>query len=295
MSLPKYSFFILLLIGILSFAGCVSGKRQVPSDRQTEENRRQTKNKRRQSSKGKTYAIEIPNLKNNSSEQIIEHKGYTVSFNKETRLPNWVAYELTSIEVSGTFPRDRNYYVDPDVIGPQADNGDYHLSGWDRGHMAPAGDMKWSDLAMTESCYFSNICPQNQNLNGGDWRSLEERSRNLAQDVGSLYIACGPIVGQAKNGTLGPNQVVIPDAFYKVILYCHEGNYEGIGFSFTNTAGHRPLDEYALSIDQVESLTGIDFFISLRNSIENKIEATYDINKWDILFNPHQTTKENNP
>ena len=221
-------------------------------------------------------------VKGGEESVLLEYMGFTVSFNTQTKLPNWVAYELTAVETEGTVRRNNNYYPDPELKEKQADNNDYRNSGWDRGHMAPAGDMKWSEQAMLESCYFSNMCPQNKNLNGGDWRSLEERCRVWAQKYGKVQIVCGPIIGEMKNGTLGENKVAIPDAFYKVLLVKIAEEYEGIGFVFENKAGHRKLGEYAMSIDNVEQITGLDFFHQLPNRIEKKVEADYHKEVWMI-------------
>lgn len=224
--------------------------------------------------------IETPLLNDDQDSQIIEHKGYVVSYNQQTRLPNWVAYELTDIEVDGNCKRNGRFYQDPDTKSIQADNEDYRNSGWDKGHIAPAGDMKWDEHAMTESCYFTNICPQNHNLNGGDWRSIEEMCRDYALQYGNLYIAAGPIVGEKKNGTIGLHKIVIPDAFYKVIMVSIDGKYEGIGFVCQNEAGHKPLNTYAKTIDEVEEITGIDFFYLLPDTLENEMEKRYNAKLW---------------
>lgn len=216
------------------------------------------------------------------NEQIIEYLGFTVSYNANTRLPNWVAYELTHSEVLGEVPRAKHFYQDPQVVGPQADNEDYRNSGWDKGHMCPAGDMKWSKQAMYESFYFTNICPQNPNLNRGDWKDLEEKCRELAQRYGNIYIVCGAIVGDAINGCLGYNKVTIPDAFYKVLLVKSATSYEGIGFYFDNSPGSRRLSYYAKSIDNIEELTNIDFFYQLPDDIEEKIESKFSLVSWGI-------------
>lgn len=226
--------------------------------------------------------IEIPRLLSNQPEQIISHLGYTVSYNYDTCLANWVAYELTFDEVQGTFTSSKKFLPDPLIHTRQADNDDYKHSGWDRGHMCPAADMKWDKQAIDESYYFSNICPQNPNLNGGDWKALEEKCRSLASDYGKLYIVCGAIVGEGTNGTLGDNRVTIPDAFYKVLLIETLDDYKGIGFYFENKAGHHNLSYYARTVDDIENLTNIDFFYALPDVIEIDVESQYDLEAWHI-------------
>ena len=125
--------------------------------------------------------------------QILKRKGYTLSYNADYKTPQWVAWELTKKETKGKEGRTDKFLPDPDVRGAKAYTGDYTKSGYDRGHMAPAADMKWSKQAMEESFYMSNICPQNPNLNRGDWNDLEEKSRQWAKKYGAVYIACGPI------------------------------------------------------------------------------------------------------
>lgn len=140
--------------------------------------------------------------------------------------------------------------------------------------------MKWDEQAMLESCYFTNICPQNHNLNGGDWRSLEEKCRDYARRFGNVYIAAGPVVGENRNGAIGRNKIVVSDGFYKVLLVCKEGKCEGIGFYFENVAGHKPLSVYVMTIDEVEAMTGIDFFYSLPDKMENEVENTVNSEIW---------------
>ncbi len=227
--------------------------------------------------------LEIPKLLNPQDEQLLDYIGYSVSYNRKTRLPNWVAWELTREEALGTVPRKNDFRRDPRVRGAQADICDYKKSGWDRGHMAPAGDMKWSKQAMSESFYFTNMCPQNPNLNGGDWKDLEEKCRTLATKVfDNIYIVCGPIVGNAKCGTIGPNKVVIPDAFYKVLLTDIAGEYQTIGFVFKNQPGNKNLGDYAYTVDEIELITGCDFFEALPDSIESLIESDYNLIFWGL-------------
>ena len=104
-------------------------------------------------------SISLPAKIKGRTEQIIKHTGYTVSYNEDWKIPNWVAYELTAAEVQGDEPRSNKFVPDPDVWGETATNFDYKGKGYDRGHMAPAADMKWSRKAMKESFYYSNILP----------------------------------------------------------------------------------------------------------------------------------------
>lgn len=229
--------------------------------------------------------LEIPTLGSQLPGQILTYKGFTVSYNNNTLLPNWVAYELTATEVAGDLPRKDKFRPDPAVHGPQANKEDYRNSGWDRGHMAPAADMKWSAEAIEESCYFTNICPQNPQLNGGDWKDLEEQCRKWASKYGKIWIACGPIILGNEHGKLGANKVVIPDKFYKVVLAHINGEYQGVGFIFHNSplrkskiSGkppvNRPLESYVVSIDEVEAATGIDFFPALPANTQNRVESS---------------------
>lgn len=223
--------------------------------------------------------VEIPEMKKSVQEQIISYIGYTLSYNNETRLPNWVAYELTAEEADGENPRKDRFRQDPQAYGPQGDKDDYKHSGWDRGHMAPAGDFKWSEEAMDETYYFTNICPQNTQLNTGDWKELEEQCRRWAGKYGRLYIVCGPIVQENVHGTLGTNKVVIPDKFFKVVLIPVAGEWRGAGFIFDNPPQRkskisgkppvkRPLKSYMKDMDELEKITGIRFFPELGADIK---------------------------
>lgn len=214
--------------------------------------------------------------------QIIEHIGYTVSYNNSTKCPNWVGYELTDEEVKGVVGREAGFTCDPLVRGAQATDDDYRNSGWDRGHMAPAADMKWSKQAMEESFYLTNVSPQNQKLNRGVWKRLEELTRDKALLYGRVIVVTGPIFNGTKQKSIGENRVKIPDAFFKVLLTDYNGKYRAIGFVCENKAGKKKLKEYAVSIDDVESITGLDFFTQLPDETENEVERTYSAPFWGL-------------
>lgn len=235
-----------------------------------------------QSEGGYEFGLElaIPQFSVDRESQVIEHVGYTVSYNTGLRNPNWVAYELTAGEVQGTEERADKFVPDPKVKGVQAVDDDYKRSGWDRGHLAPAADMKWSEQAMDESFYLSNVSPQNGNLNRGVWKSIEELVRDNATRYGKMLVVTGPVFKSAKGkGTIGKNKVVIPDAFYKVILV-DNGGLKGVGFYCENVAGKKKLDTYARSIDEIEKITGIDFFHKLPDGLEDKVESGFEWKDW---------------
>lgn len=213
-------------------------------------------------------------------EQILKRTGYVASYNKTTLLPNWVAWHLTAERTEGSAKRSGvDFAEDTEVPEPRATDWDYYNSGYDRGHMCPAADNKWSKKAMEESFLFTNMCPQNGNLNRGDWNEMEMACRKWAKKYGDLYIVCGPILYKGKHKTIGNNKVVVPEAFFKVVLRTGD-NPQAIGFIYKNTSGNRPKDSYVNTVDEVERITGIDFFPSLPDDVEKNVEATADIANW---------------
>ena len=218
--------------------------------------------------------LEIPSMPNGKQGQVIQRTGYTLAYDKKTKTPQWVAWELTKEETKGNHERTDKFLPDPNVEGAKVVTTDYTGSGYDRGHMAPAGDMKWSKKAMEESFYMSNICPQIHHLNTGDWNELEANTRKWARRYGSVYVTCGPIYnGSRRTQYIGKNRVKVPDAFFKVILIQSPKKTCALGFFFENEAGQRPLNEYLVSVDYLEQTTGIDFFPSLPDELENTLEA----------------------
>lgn len=223
--------------------------------------------------------LEIPTLLTPRQQQIIRHTGYTVSYNKDTKLPNWVSYELTRAETKGKEKRSNRFIADPLVKGAIATNADYTRSGYDKGHMAPAADMKWSPVAMNESFYFSNMCPQHPQLNRRGWKKLEDKIRDWAVADSAIIIICGPVIKKQPK-TIGKNKVVVPQQFFKVILSPFVKPMRAIGFLFDNEQSVDPLSAYVVTVDSIERLTNMDFFSLLPDEIENKIEAEANYFQW---------------
>lgn len=238
------------------------------------------KEEREAPAKNVPACIEKPAPLKNVSEQILVRKAYIVSYNKKTKDPNWVAWHLTAAHADGTCKRPSNaFHEDDDVPSPRATLGDYRKSGFTRGHMCPAGDNKWDQDAMYQSFLLSNMCPQDAGSNSGDWNEIEMACRQWAVKYGDVYIVCGPVFFKQSHQTIGANKVVVPEAFFKVVLRL--GTHpQGIGFICRNEAGNHPKSYYVNTIDQVERITGIDFFPRLSDNIENAVEAHANINAW---------------
>jgi endonuclease G len=212
-------------------------------------------------------------------EKVLKRKGYMLSYNIDTLIPNWVGWTLTDSHVGGECHRDNNYYEDNDVPSPKATNDDYIGSGWSRGHMCPAGDNKWDAIAMKESNFLTNICPQNAKLNSGLWNKIEQDCRKWAKKYNEIYIVCGPVLLDKEHETIGKNKIVVPEAFFKVILRMNP-QPSAIGFVVRNNDGKKKRDQFVNSVDDVERITGIDFFPALPDSIEDKVEAYVNIEDW---------------
>ena len=195
-----------------------------------------------------------------------------------------MAWELTPEKLVERESRTDKFLPDPDLPADKAvTTDDYKRSGWDRGHMCPAADNRWHWRAMQESFFMTNICPQHHNLNRGDWKELEDACRDWAQKEGKIYIVCGPILYRQKHQTIGHEQrITVPEAFFKVVLCPGSTPPRAIGFIYKNTAGNHPLDSYVNSVDQVERITGIDFFPALPDEVENRVEAECDLSLWPM-------------
>ena len=211
----------------------------------------------------------------------LERAAYRLSYNPATRLPVWVAWHLTAEHTDGPYSRKGiKFAEDEDVPVPRSTNMDYINSGYDRGHICPSGDNKWSEEAQLQSFLYTNCCPQLHNLNAGDWNELEGKCRKWAQQYGGVYIVSGPLLLNKKHKTIGKNKVVVPEAFFKVVL-CMEGEPKAIGFIYRNEANNKTMSSYVNTVDDVERLTGLDFFSALPDEVEREVEAKADLADWE--------------
>ncbi len=215
--------------------------------------------------------------------RLINYKHYEVLFNQQTKIPVWVRYELTAIETDGPYSRKgKTFRPDDSIYISQADNNDYRNSGWSRGHMAPAADFKWSDEAMWDTFYFTNCCPQNEKLNNGQWKTLEEKVRDWAVRYGKVYVVTGPIIGQNTYGTIGANKVIVPDAFFKAIMADTPRGLQTIAFVMYNKDKNENMQRCAMSVNDLEKMAGLDVFEDIDDSIEEEVESSYNLRNWGL-------------
>ena len=220
------------------------------------------------------HSLEIPLVLN--GEKLIQHSGYSFVYSEEHEQAKWIAYVLNNKELDGTFDRSDNFREDPFVSSGSADNSDYAKSGYDRGHLAPAADMKWSEKAMSESFYYSNMSPQLPAFNRGIWKKLEEKVRDWALENDSILIVTGPILpskNAKKQPSIGPNSVTVPAYYYKAILDFKKEKSKSIAFILPNQGSKMPLQSFMVSIDYLEKFSEIDFFYKLDDKIENNVES----------------------
>lgn len=222
-------------------------------------------------------------LPTSTTGQIVEHKYYTLSYSEEHEQPEWVAYEITidRLNAKNKVKRTDNFRPDPKVKTKSATPSDYRRSGYTRGHLVPAGDMNFDERAMSETFYMSNMSPQLRNQNMGIWRELEEQVRDWGRKYKHLYIVSGPVLTEREIDRIGKNIVTVPRNYYKVILDITDPEFKGIGFIIPNEISDEHLTEFAVTIDEIEDLTGIDFFPQLmEKDLEAEMEGSIDVRRW---------------
>lgn len=215
---------------------------------------------------------------------VIERKGYALGYNRKWKIAEWVSYRLTRDEVlSNVCERTDLFVKDPLLSSDFSIPEDYLRSGYDRGHLAPAADMRWSEEVMAESFYMSNISPQRPQFNRGVWKHLEKWVRDMALVETNIFVVTGPIVlANDESRTIGSNRVVVPSAFYKVV-FDETPPRKMIAFIIPNRGWNEKISYFSVSVDIVEVLTGLDFFKMLPDAEEDELERKYDFPEWKVL------------
>ncbi len=211
-----------------------------------------------------------------SKGQIVRHSFYTLSYIEEYEQAEWVHYKLTPEMFAGTYSRTNDFRPDPNIKTGSAQLSDYKYSGYDRGHLAPAGDMKISLQSMSESFFMSNMSPQSPMFNRGIWKNLELTIRNWASKE-VLYIITGGVLKEGLK-EIGLNGVDVPQLFYKVV-YSPERE-KMIAFLLPNEKSIKSVKDYAVSVDIVEDATGIDFFPQMDYYKQSSLEGKFSNSDW---------------
>jgi endonuclease G len=210
---------------------------------------------------------------------IVQHTGFSLSYSEKHEQAEWVAYTLDKKDIVYE-NRKRPYFIeDPKVKTASADWKNYKKSGYDRGHLCPAGDRRFSKESYDETFYTSNISPQKHNFNAGIWNTLEQKTRNWTKKNGKLYIITGGIL-EDNLKTIGSEKVSVPNYFYKILLSYTPSEIKAIAFLLPHKESKKSLYEFVVSIDELEEKTGIDFFHHLPDNVENKLEKNSDYKGW---------------
>ena len=227
--------------------------------------------------------LSLPVSSPSKTDILIEHEGFSLLYDTKTLCPRWVAWELTAEETRGKVSRQNVDFKEDESVPKeyQVASWDYNGGHYGRGHMCPAGDMKWSQEAMQDCHYMTNICPQTAELNKTWWEHLERACRTWARQDGSVQIVCGPVFSENPRHFGKKHRMAVPKGFYKVVLSQKKGREKAIGFYYTNDDAIQPMEDAVRSVDDIERMTGIDFFSSLPDEQEDKLEAMGDLRAWD--------------
>lgn len=239
-----------------------------------------------------TYSVNKVGTKFPENVSLIKHAFYEIGFNTKYHLPAWTYYSLTKQHLElAVLDRKGSFVKDPFAnSAEQAGNDDYSASGYDKGHMVPCEDMSFSEQAMKETFYYSNCAPQTTELNRGEWKALEELAREWAVSNGELLIFSGPVLEEGLK-TIGEDKIPVPEKFYKILALHSAQNYKAIAFIMPNQTSILDSPEnYACSIDSVEKLTGLDFFMDFPDNLEAQFEGSFELSDWQWKKQHHQNS-----
>lgn len=206
--------------------------------------------------------------------QVIKHTGFSLGYSEFNEQASWVSYVLLPEECNGEEERSSSFYPDKKVLTGSATNEDYKGNGYDRGHLAPAGDMGYSAITMKESFFYSNMSPQAPSFNRGIWKKLESQVRDWSKNGDTLLIITGPILSDSLQlKKIGPNEVRIPKSYYKIIVKRIQTGHTAIGFILPNEASNEDLSAFVVSIDEIERRTGLDFLPNVSSKYQIELES----------------------
>ena len=220
-------------------------------------------------------------LPTSTTGQVVHHNGYSLSYNETYEQAEWVAYELKKTHLSKTHYKRPYFEIDRAVKTGAANWRNYKNSGYDRGHLCPAADRRYSKAAHDETFLTSNISPQEHQFNSGIWNTLEQKVRYWARKYNGVFVVTGGVLkGEMK--VIGTEHVAVPKQFYKVLIDMNSGRPKMIGFLVPHKNFRVPLKRLVVPVDTIEQLTGIDFFPELEDKLERKLEAASNYRDWGL-------------
>lgn len=213
-------------------------------------------------------------------DQIVEHEFFALSYDERNEQAKWLAYSLQGKNLNlSKFAVKDNFRQDPSVASGSSTAKDFVKTTYVPGQLAPAQDFVWTEKGLDDSYLMSNVSPQHPGLNSGLWKDLEVKVRAWAKKNKRVFVVTGPISGK-RSKKIGKNKVSIPSHFYKVILDMEAPEVKSIGFVFENKELTGSLFSYAVTVDEVEQLTGLDFFPNIPDDLEDAIEGSLQLNEW---------------
>jgi len=224
---------------------------------------------------------EIPQelLPSSTTGDLVTHEHYMLSYSEKYEQAEWVGYMLKKEHLTYD-DRKRPYFIeDPKVKTKSADWRNYKGSGYDRGHLCPAGDRRFSKQAYNETFYTSNISPQDRDFNAGVWNRLEVQIRKWAKKYGTLFVVTGGVLEDGLK-EIGEEDVDVPQYYYKIIARGEADDLKLIAFLMPGVESGKSLEKFAISVDEIEKMTGIDFFEKLANKNEVKLEREVVTKHW---------------
>ncbi len=220
-------------------------------------------------------------LPTSTTGQLVTHQFYSLSYNETYEQAEWVAYNLTSKQITSTKFKRPYFQKDKKVKTKSAHYKNYKNSGYDKGHLCPAGDRKFSKEAHDATFLMSNVSPQEHQFNAGIWNRLEQKTRFWTTKYKGIYVITGGIL-KPNLPTIGTEKVAVPDAFYKIILDYTQPEIKAIAFLIPHLESNKALYSFVTSIDTIENLTNIDFFSALPDDIEDKLESSSSYKQWSF-------------
>jgi|TARA_B110000208_G_C11659018_1_gene390901 endonuclease G len=275
----KYNFIIILIVFTALLVACyVYLRQQKENETPSPAEKKTTK---------QTSKIDVAEpldffLPGNRRHQIIQHQFFTLSYNEQHEQAAWVAYKLFPYKLDKNIKRKNDFRKDAAVLTGSATLKDYKKSGYDRGHLAPAKTLSFSEEAMSESFLMSNMSPQKPSFNRGIWKRLENKVRDWLLLSDSLYVVTGPVL-QNTIDVIGANKVSVPRAYYKSMVRFKNKKMTGIGFLLNHEKSAADINTFVLAIDSIEQITNLNFFKNLDTILQNKIEKNTNLHRFITL------------